>query len=105
MFAVVELNNNQYVIKKNTEIKVDKLIYDDKKKDIEIKDVLFFKDEDKIQVGKPFLNNVTVKAEIVNDMKDKKIIVFKYKKRKGYKKKQGHRQSYTILKIKDIKTS
>lgn len=105
MFAVVELNNNQYVVKKDEEIRVDKLKYDDNKKALEIKDVLLCKNKDEVLVGKPYLKNVTVKAEIVKDIKDKKIIVFKYRRRKGYKKKQGHRQPYTILKIKDIKVS
>ncbi len=102
MYAVVELNNNQYIVRKDEEIIIDKINHDPKKKDIQIKNVLLLKDKEKVLLGKPYLNNVTISADIVKDFKDKKVIVFKYKKRKGYKKKQGHRQSYTVIKIKDI---
>ncbi|MBU1078118.1 MAG: 50S ribosomal protein L21 [Spirochaetes bacterium] len=105
MYAVVELNNIQYVIKKNEEIKVDKLSYDAKKTDLELKNVLLLNNDKETMIGKPYLKNVVVKAKIVKDMKDKKVVIFKYKKRKGYRKKQGHRQPYTILKIQDIKVS
>ena len=102
MYAVIELNKNQYIVKKGDEISVDKLDFDQKKKEINIENVLFARDKDNILVGKPSLDNVKVNADIVKDYRDKKVVVFKYKKRKGYKKKQGHRQTYTLIKIKDI---
>lgn len=102
MYAVIELNNNQYVIKENEDIIIDKFDTDSKKKDIQIKNILLLKDKEKILIGKPYLDNVTVNADVVKDIKGKKVIVFKYKKRKGYRKKQGHRQPYTVIKIKNI---
>ncbi len=102
MYAVVNLNGNQYMVTKDAEIKVDKLNSNDTKKSIEIKDVLLYKDDKNILIGKPYLSNVTVKAEYIKDIKDKKIIVFKFRRRKNSKKKQGHREQYSIIKIKDI---
>ncbi len=100
MYAVVNLNGNQYMVTKDAEIRVDKL--SEPKKDIEIKDVLLYKDDNNVLIGKPYLSNVTVKAEYVKDIKDKKIVVFKFRRRKDSKKKQGHREQYSIIKIKDI---
>jgi len=100
MYAVVNLNGNQYMVTKDAEIRVDKL--SEPKKDIEIKDVLLYKDDNNVLIGKPYLSNVTVKAEYVKDIKDTKIVVFKFRRRKDSKKKQGHREQYSIIKIKDI---
>jgi large subunit ribosomal protein L21 len=53
-------------------------------------------------VGRPYIENASVKAEVVGDMRARKVIVYKQKPRKGYRKLNGHRQSYTVLKITDI---
>ncbi len=102
MYAVVEINNNQFIVKKDDEIFVDKLNEDTKKKEVQTDNVLLLKDKNRVLVGKPYLNNVTIRADFVKDIKGRKITVFKYKKRKKYRKKQGHRQGYTVIKIKDI---
>ncbi len=102
MYAIVELNNNQYIVKKDDEIIVDKLDEDIKKKEIIIKNVLLLKDNNKVLIGRPYLNNVAVHADFIKDIKDRKVTIFKYKKRKKYRKKQGHRQPYTVIKIKDV---
>ncbi len=103
MFAVVEINKNQYVVKNNQEIIVDKLETQDK--NLEIKNVLLYKDDNKVLFGKPYIKDASVSAEIIKEKKGEKIVVFKYKRRKGYKKRTGHRQLYTVLKIKEIKVT
>ncbi|MBW1841634.1 MAG: 50S ribosomal protein L21, partial [Deltaproteobacteria bacterium] len=64
--------------------------------------VLMFSDGENVSVGQPVLDNVTVNGHIVDQGKAKKIVVFKYKKRKRYRRKMGHRQPYTGVKIERI---
>jgi large subunit ribosomal protein L21 len=64
--------------------------------------VLLFSDGENISIGQPVLDNVAVRGHIVEQGKAKKILVFKYKRRKGYRRKQGHRQTFTAIKIESI---
>ena len=64
--------------------------------------VLIYSDGDTIDIGQPMLENVTVTGHIIEQGKAKKILVFKYKRRKRYRRKQGHRQPYTAVKIDSI---
>lgn len=101
MYAVIEWNKNQYLVRDNENIEVDRI--DQKDKDLTIRNVLLYKDDHKLLIGKPYIENAVVHAQIVEEVKGKKIVVFKYKRRKNYKKKMGHRQQYTVLKIREIK--
>jgi len=65
-------------------------------------DVLLASDGKDVQVGAPTVDGVTVKAEVVRHGRDKKIIVFKRKRRKGYRRKQGHRQGFTEIRVDEI---
>jgi large subunit ribosomal protein L21 len=69
---------------------------------VELNDVLFYAEGENHLAGTPVLPQVKVTGEILGQRRAKKIIVFKMKRRKGYAKKQGHRQSYTSLRIKEI---
>jgi large subunit ribosomal protein L21 len=60
-------------------------------------------DGDKVSVGKPNLASAMVTAEVMGDVKGEKILIFKHRRRKGYRRTNGHRQNYTTLKVKDIK--
>jgi large subunit ribosomal protein L21 len=64
--------------------------------------VLLVSSDDKTLIGNPYVKNAMVKAELVRDIKDKKVIIFKKKPRKGHKKTLGHRQQYSLVSIKDI---
>ena len=99
MFAIIKTGGKQYKIKENDTIFVEKL--KNKKGDkIDIKDVLLLSnDKTNIKVGTPFLKGITIKAEVLEQKKNKKVIVFKKKRRKNYKRKNGHRQDVTVLKI------
>ncbi|MFH2013045.1 MAG: 50S ribosomal protein L21 [Pseudomonadota bacterium] len=102
MYAVVKTGGKQYKVSEGDLLRVEKLggeVGDE----IELKEVLMVADGDNVDIGTPVLTNACVVGEIVKHGKAKKIIVFKSKRRKGYRKKQGHRQIYTNLKIKEIK--
>ena len=104
MFAVVKTGGKQYKVKENDIILVEKL--ENKKGDsINLNQILLLSnDEKKIQIGTPLLKGVSVKAKILEQKKQKNILVFKKKRRKNYKKKTGHRQNITVLKILKIGT-
>ena len=99
MFAIIKTGGKQYKIKEKDIIFVEKL--NNKKGDkIDIKNVLLLSNDDKnIKIGAPILKGISVKAEVLEQKKDKKVIVFKKKRRKNYKRKNGHRQEITELKI------
>ena len=102
MYAIVEFKGNQFSVEPNQILRVPYLDMEDKDKEFEISEVLVLNDDDKIKYGRPYIKNVKVLAEFLEHGKDKKIVVFKKKRRKGFSKKQGHRQKYSIIKIKDI---
>ena len=86
----------------------NKFIYTDKVepksgKKVEFDNVLFISDKGKVKIGKPTIKGSKVTGEVLSQLKDDKVIVFKKKRRKGYKVKNGHRQQMTKILIKDIK--
>ena len=95
--AIIETGSKQYIVNEGDVISVEKLDVEAKRK-IKFKNVLLFKDGEKLEIGTPFLD-ISVEAEILSVEKDKKIRVFKFKKKTGYKKTQGHRQKYSTVKI------
>lgn len=101
MYAIIRTGGKQYQVSPGERVRVEKLagaVGDT----VEIDDVLLVADGDEIKVGQPVLEGVKVSARIVEQDKAKKILVFKKKRRKGYRVKRGHRQPYTALEIKDI---
>jgi large subunit ribosomal protein L21 len=102
MYAVLENGLKQYIVAKNDIIELEKL---DKEigDEIEFNTVLMLKKDDgEIEVGYPYLKNVKIIAEVIEQDRAKKVIVFKKKRRKNYRRTIGHRQYYTKIKIKDI---
>ena len=101
MYAVIETGGKQYKVQEGDSLFVEKLDVnaDDT---ITIDKVLIIGDGATVQIGEPYVKGATVTANVVKNGKAKKIIVFKYKAKKGYSKKQGHRQPYTKLEITKI---
>jgi large subunit ribosomal protein L21 len=97
MLAVVEISKKQFLVKKGDTLKAPRL--KDKEGKITLDKVLLLADDKKVSIGTPYLEKARVEAEVEGEKKAEKIIVYKYKRRKKYRKKQGHRQIYTILKI------
>ncbi|MDH3973249.1 MAG: 50S ribosomal protein L21 [Deltaproteobacteria bacterium] len=102
MYAVIATGGKQYKVSEGDIVRVEKLAGEVGSK-VEISDVLLVGEEGATKIGTPTVEKAKVSGEIVEQGKDKKILVFKKKRRKGYKKLQGHRQQYTALKIEKIK--
>jgi len=100
-YAVVEISGKQYKVQPGDIIDVDRL--NNKKGDAVTfgRVLLYSKEEEKI-IGKPYVENVTVQGEVISEFKGKKVIIFKYKPKKRYRRKTGHRQRYTRVKIGEI---
>ncbi len=97
MIAVVEIGTKQYLIQEGDTIKVERLR--EKEGKIAFDKVLLLADDKKTRIGTPYIEKSRVEAEIKGEKKAKKILVIKAKRRKKYRRKQGHRQIYTTLKI------
>jgi large subunit ribosomal protein L21 len=101
MFAVVKTGGKQYKVKEGDIIKVEKLVGEEGDL-VELEEVLLIGDAPETTIGQPLVPNAKVVCNIINQGKSKKVVIFKAKRRKGYQKKQGHRQVYTSLKINQI---
>lgn len=98
MYAVIRINGEQHLVRDGDIIRTQKMAFTEGER-IEIDDVLLLCDGDKVSVGRPTLQGVSVDAEVRRHGKGKKIVVFKKKRRKGYSRKAGHRQEFTEIKI------
>lgn len=101
MYAVVEIGGHQYKVAENDVLFVDKQNTEEDK--LTFDRVLLFKDDDgKVTVGKPVIDGATVEAELMDQVKADKVMVFKKKRRKGYRVKRGHRQPMSQIRIEKI---
>ncbi|HSL61135.1 MAG: 50S ribosomal protein L21 [Desulfotignum sp.] len=101
MYAVIRTGGKQYKVQENQILKVEKL-EGTEGSEIEFNDVLLYSDGETITMGTPVVENAVVRAHVVEQGRGRKQLVFKYKRRKGYRKMQGHRQEYTQIKIASI---
>jgi len=100
MYALVEFKGKQYKAEKGALLKVDKI---DAEPGTAVNiDTVLLVSGDSVKVGNPYVNGAKVSATVESHGKDNKIIVFKYKPKKDYRRKQGHRQQFSIIKIGDI---
>lgn len=101
MFAVVDILGQQFKVAENTKYYVPRL-KDEIDSEVTFDSVLILGDDKKVEIGKPSVKGAKVTAKVLEHLKDDKVIVFKKKRRKGYKKKQGHRQELTRIEITKI---
>ena len=100
-YAVIKTGGKQYRVEKGDKINVEKL-------DVEVGDTVTFDEVlasgegDSVNLGAPFIDGATVTAKVVEQFRDKKVIAFKFKRRKGYHKTKGHRRHLTRLEIQSV---
>ncbi len=102
MYAVISTGGKQYKVSQGDTVRFEKMP-GEVGTSVSLDRVLMLADGDTLKVGQPTLLDVVVSGHIIEQGRAKKIIVMKYKRRKGYHRKQGHRQYYTALKIDEIK--
>lgn len=98
MYAVVATGGKQYRVQEGDTLRIEK-IPGEVGSDVAFDQVLMVSDGDDVKVGQPVVENAVVNGTIVEQGKGRKILVFKYKRRKRYRRKQGHRQLFTAVKI------
>lgn len=104
MFFVIQAGSQQLKVTEGEIIKIEK-VNGNVGDSVKIENVLMVENEKKIEIGTPTLKDVSITGVIVEQGRDKKIIVFKHKRRKNYRKKRGHRQFFSRLKITEISRS
>ncbi len=104
MFAIIRTGGKQYKVAKDTYLKVEKIDAEVGAK-FDITDVLMISDGDKTTVGAPVVTGAKVVAEILEQGRGEKVIIFKKRRRQNYRRKNGHRQMLTTIKITDIKAA
>ncbi|MBF5051055.1 50S ribosomal protein L21 [Candidatus Clavichlamydia salmonicola] len=101
-YAVIMSGGKQYTVRANDVIDVELLNFDAEKKEIYFQDVLCVNGPNGMQCGLPFVDGVTVTAEFISHIKGAKVIAYKYKRRKNYRRKIGHRQNYVRVRIQSL---
>ena len=104
MYAIIESCGKQYKVAEGDVVFFEKLNAEEGKK-VTFDNVVLVSEEGKVQVGNPYVKGVKVEGKVISNGKHKKIIVFKMKPKKNYRRKQGHRQPYTKVEITAIKTA
>ena len=104
MFAIVNISGKQYRVEKGDQIKVALLETESGKK-VKFENVLLTDDGKKVTIGNPVVSGATVSGTVINHGRDRKVIVFKKKRRKGYRRKNGHRQDFSLIQIDSVSAS
>lgn len=101
MYAVIKTGGKQYKVSPGELVKIEKL-ESEPGSEVQFDKILMVQKDEGTLVGRPYVDNARVTGEVVAHKKGEKIIIFKYKRRKNYRRKKGHRQWYTALRIKEI---
>lgn len=103
-YAIIESGSKQYWVEANQTIQVERL-GEVKGKTVELSRVLFYSDDKGTKIGTPVISGAKVVCDYLGEVKGEKVVNFKFKRRKDYKRKVGHRQTYASLRVKEIKVS
>ena len=101
-YAVIQTGGKQYKVKASEILKIEKLENDKLKSKIEFNEILAYGDDKTIEVGSPLVQGAKVEAELLKNGKNKTVLIFKKRRRKNSRRKNGHRQQYSLIKISKI---
>jgi len=101
-YAVIQTGGKQYKVKASDILKIEKLQNSKLESKIEFKEILAYGDDKKIEVGAPLVDGAKVEAELIKNGKNRTILIFKKRRRKNSRRKNGHRQQYSLIKISKI---
>jgi large subunit ribosomal protein L21 len=101
VYAIIQTGGKQFKVSEGDEINVE-LLKVNEGDSFNINEVLLVSNGDSLNIGAPFVNGASVETTVVGHGKEKKVIIYKYKRKSGYHKKKGHRQPFTTLKIEKI---
>ena len=101
-YAVIQTGGKQYKVKASDILKIEKLKNSKPENKIEFKEILAYGDDKKIEVGAPLVDGAKVEAELIENGKNRTILIFKKRRRKNSRRKNGHRQQYSLIRISKI---
>ena len=101
MFAVIKTGGKQYRVQENTILRIEKLL-GEPGDTITFDEVLLISNKGKVTLGSPTVEGAKVEAKLIDQMRDRKVIIFKKKRRQNYRRKKGHRQHLTVVQIQKI---
>ena len=101
-FAVIKTGGKQYKVKAGQILKVERLINSKENTKVEFKEILAYGDKKGIELGYPFLDGAKVEADLIKNSKNRTVLIFKKRRRKNSRRKNGHRQQYSLIQIKKI---
>ena len=100
-FAIFKTGGKQYKVQVSEILKIEKLDLSDNTK-IEFKEILAYGDKENVELGSPLIKGAKIEAELIKNSKERTVLVFKKRRRKNSRRKNGHRQQYSLIKIKKI---
>ena len=101
-FAVIKTGGKQYKVKAGEIIKVEKLLDSKAESKVEFKEVLAYGDDKAVELGEPIISGAKVEADLIKNSKNRTVLIFKKRRRKNSRRKNGHRQQYSLIRINKI---
>ena len=101
-FAVIKTGGKQYKVKAGEIIKIEKLLDSKAESKVEFKEVLAYGDDKAIELGEPTISGAKVEADLIKNSKNRTVLIFKKRRRKNSRRKNGHRQQYSLIRINKI---
>ena len=101
-YAVIKTGGKQYIVKASDILKIERLKESKAETKIEFNEILAYGDDKNIEIGSPFIKGAKVEAELIKNSKNRTILIFKKRRRQNSRRKNGHRQEYSLIKINKI---